>query len=437
MVKSSTDPTYRARERKPGGLSDVTGATFALPARTRRRPARPPAAPAKDRNAGPTSQAEVRKPAFRRLRSYAFDPSLSIDLDTAVINDATLKVPWEDSSARAGRRVLRGGRLRPGERRFYEPVDLNDPHLLAQDGLRAVRRQSAVPPADGLRGGDDDDPPLRAGARPQGAVVAALSCEMHNGQVTDARLRPAAAHLPARAARGQRLLQPGQEGAAVRLFPGVRHERRAQPAGRHGVHLPVARHHRPRDDARPARRDAPALHRAEQTRRARLPRGVRRHRGPVPALHASRSAPPPDRRRPAATSASRTCSASWPSSSARRSACTARCAARSARSTGEDATKPRPDAARAHDRAARPRRDPGGRRVRRLPRHLQGPHRRPAADRHRSGTGVLRRRNPSGPGEPPGRARRPRPQRTCCRCASARSTTARRSTSRSASTCAP
>ena len=34
-------------------------------------------------------------PPFRRLRGYAFDPSLSYDLDTAVLNAATFKVRWE------------------------------------------------------------------------------------------------------------------------------------------------------------------------------------------------------------------------------------------------------------------------------------------------------------------------------------------------------
>jgi len=84
-----------------------------------------------------------KKPPFRKLRGYAFDPSLSLQIDTALINNITYKIPWEDgqTDGNAG--------LRPGPRgeyievidydptvdKFYSPVDLNDPYILAQDGL--------------------------------------------------------------------------------------------------------------------------------------------------------------------------------------------------------------------------------------------------------------------------------------------------------------
>ncbi len=35
------------------------------------------------------------KPATRRLRVYAFDPAASVSLDTAVINNAVIELPWE------------------------------------------------------------------------------------------------------------------------------------------------------------------------------------------------------------------------------------------------------------------------------------------------------------------------------------------------------
>jgi len=75
------------------------------------------------------------RPPFRRLRGYAFDPSLSLKLDTAAINHTIFEVPWET-------------RLKPGpcgeyvevvdydpsSKCWYDPVDLNGTHLLAQDG---------------------------------------------------------------------------------------------------------------------------------------------------------------------------------------------------------------------------------------------------------------------------------------------------------------
>ena len=88
------------------------------------------------------------RPPFRRLRVYAFDPSLETQLENAVINRVTLKVPWE-SDILPDETDACGGELKPGPVGeylevidydpatgcFYAPVDLNDPYLLAQDGL--------------------------------------------------------------------------------------------------------------------------------------------------------------------------------------------------------------------------------------------------------------------------------------------------------------
>jgi hypothetical protein len=81
-------------------------------------------------------------PAFRRLRIYAFDPSLGTQLETAVLNLATAKIPWERHAEVDN--ILQPGPVGdyvevvdydPASGCFYEPVDLNDPNLLAQDGL--------------------------------------------------------------------------------------------------------------------------------------------------------------------------------------------------------------------------------------------------------------------------------------------------------------
>lgn len=87
-------------------------------------------------------------PPFRRLRVYAFDPSLDTHLDMAVINQITLKVVWE-TNLPPDRGKDEGGELSkgpvgeylevidydPASDCYYSPVDLNDPILLAQDGL--------------------------------------------------------------------------------------------------------------------------------------------------------------------------------------------------------------------------------------------------------------------------------------------------------------
>lgn len=77
-----------------------------------------------------------KKPPFRKLRGYAFDPSLSLSVDTAFINNMVYHVPWEDK--------LKAGPVGeyveiidydPTTGKNYEPVNLNDSYLLAQDGL--------------------------------------------------------------------------------------------------------------------------------------------------------------------------------------------------------------------------------------------------------------------------------------------------------------
>src|SRR5215218_7677234 len=77
-----------------------------------------------------------RLPPFRKLRGYAFDPSLSLKIDTATINDLVYKVRWEDDLLAGPKgEYLEVIDYDPTVKKFYCPVELNDPHLLAQDGL--------------------------------------------------------------------------------------------------------------------------------------------------------------------------------------------------------------------------------------------------------------------------------------------------------------
>lgn len=83
-----------------------------------------------------------RPPTERRLRVFAFDPSLGVQLETAQINEVTLRVPWERDAG--GADILEPGPVGeylevvdrdPASACFYDPVDLNDQFVLAQDGL--------------------------------------------------------------------------------------------------------------------------------------------------------------------------------------------------------------------------------------------------------------------------------------------------------------
>ncbi|MBK8565636.1 MAG: hypothetical protein IPN76_20390 [Saprospiraceae bacterium] len=75
-------------------------------------------------------------PPYRKLRGYAFDPSLSVKLDTAGVNELTYKVGWEAGLKKGPvGEYLEVMDYDPTMDKWYAPVDLNDPHLLAQDGL--------------------------------------------------------------------------------------------------------------------------------------------------------------------------------------------------------------------------------------------------------------------------------------------------------------
>jgi hypothetical protein len=74
-------------------------------------------------------------PAFRRLRVYAFDPSASNDLRTATMNAAVVKVPWETLAPGPVGEYVEVFDVDPASDAFYDPVNLNSPELLAQDGF--------------------------------------------------------------------------------------------------------------------------------------------------------------------------------------------------------------------------------------------------------------------------------------------------------------
>jgi hypothetical protein len=71
----------------------------------------------------------------RRLRVYALDPSIAKSLESVAINETTLSIPWDDKlqPGPVGE-YLEVVDVDPASNRLYDPVDLNEPKLLAQDG---------------------------------------------------------------------------------------------------------------------------------------------------------------------------------------------------------------------------------------------------------------------------------------------------------------
>jgi hypothetical protein len=86
----------------------------------------------------PAPAAEVTRipePTVRALRTYAFDPSLELELETAVLNQVTVEVPWEKVHPGPVGNYVEVVDVDPASGRAYAPVELDDPRLLAQQGL--------------------------------------------------------------------------------------------------------------------------------------------------------------------------------------------------------------------------------------------------------------------------------------------------------------
>lgn len=79
---------------------------------------------------------KVPSPPYRRLRHFAFDPSLSRRIETYDINEVVAKLPWDDNLGIGPvDDYLEVVDYDPASQLLYAPVDLTQPLLLAQDGL--------------------------------------------------------------------------------------------------------------------------------------------------------------------------------------------------------------------------------------------------------------------------------------------------------------
>ncbi len=85
---------------------------------------------------GDTIKRRIRTPPLpaRRLRVYALDPSVGKSLASLDLNETTLSIPWEKLGAGPVGEYLEVIDVDPASNKVYEPADLNDPLLLAQDG---------------------------------------------------------------------------------------------------------------------------------------------------------------------------------------------------------------------------------------------------------------------------------------------------------------
>ena len=72
---------------------------------------------------------------IRELNGYAFDPSLSLQIDTVDINTIIYRVPWEELQPGPIGEYVEIVDYDPTIKQFYEPVDLNGTYELVNNGL--------------------------------------------------------------------------------------------------------------------------------------------------------------------------------------------------------------------------------------------------------------------------------------------------------------
>jgi hypothetical protein len=115
---------------------------MATPARKPQQGTAPASRPSQTAAAKPTTQLPKvasrnapPDPPFRCLRAFSIDPSLAVDYDTAPISEVMIKLPWERLQPGPRGEYLHVIDVDPGSGCFYEPVNLDEPALLAQDGL--------------------------------------------------------------------------------------------------------------------------------------------------------------------------------------------------------------------------------------------------------------------------------------------------------------
>jgi len=143
----ATGPSARARKGNEAESSRLAGVTLVVDGSTGRvrylaGSATPAARAARRRAPLLGAPVTIRPPTERRLRVFAFDPSLGVLLETAGINEVAIRVPWERDAD--GQDILEPGPVGeylevvdrdPASGCFYDPIDLNDPFVVAQDGL--------------------------------------------------------------------------------------------------------------------------------------------------------------------------------------------------------------------------------------------------------------------------------------------------------------
>jgi hypothetical protein len=75
------------------------------------------------------------QPYYRKLRGYAFDPSFSTSLTKRGVNEVIYKIKWEPTVEGPIGEYVEVVDYDPTKRKFYKPIFLENPYVLADNGL--------------------------------------------------------------------------------------------------------------------------------------------------------------------------------------------------------------------------------------------------------------------------------------------------------------
>ena len=226
LARPDLSKPLRAALEKVGASGGVSAAPPALPKAKTAKPPSTPAEQAMQRHfLGLALNPPVPDPPYRRLRIYAYDPGQQTDPTLFDVSVATVTTLWErDLKPGPVGEYLEVVDVDPASNACYAPVDLNDPKLLAESGLTPsesnpqFHQQMAY--AVAMRTIERFE---RALGRK--ALWARRPPKDEGEPVPDDGFVPKTQNLSPRAARGERLLRPGQDRSPVRLLPGGRLQR--------------------------------------------------------------------------------------------------------------------------------------------------------------------------------------------------------------------
>ena len=236
-------------------------------------------------------------PTWRRLEIFAIDPSVDTSIANVAISRCVLPVRWEPLDPGPIGEYIEVIDVDPSSNCVYDPVDLDDKHLVAQNGVTpsegSPQFHQQMVYAVAMKTIENFERALGRriiwSERLYDEVGKIVNVKKESDRyVRRLRIYPHALR------EANAYYSPPKKSLLFGYFNAATTDPRDELPGRDGLRRAVARHHRARDHARDPRRHASQAPRSHEPGYAGLPRGVRRYRGDLPAFHAARAAARPD-----------------------------------------------------------------------------------------------------------------------------------------------